>query len=252
MLADIAAALFSRRGAIAWSAAFALLFAALAPASVMDWCLRLATGGRVGISAPAGTFWNGSGFVTATRASAGDAPIRWRLYPFYLLMGQLRIALSQGAAEGLVTIAPGELRLARIDLRVPAGVLAQAWEPLVKAQLGGEAHLRSDLMLVSKTEAAGNAQLQLSNATSALVASSALGSYEIQATGADRRVRIESKTVSGALNISGTGSWTWSDGFAFSGTLSAVPAKQAELLSLLAVAGSPNSAGGVELRWPRP
>lgn len=249
MLAEIPLEFPGRRWIVAWTCAFALLLVVLAPASLMDWCVRKATAGRVGIAEPAGTFWSGSGYVTALVAG-GDAAIGWRILPQHLLLGQLRVALQQGAARGLVSVSPGELRLTGIDFVFPASLLGQALEPLSRAQLAGEVRVRSDVLLLSGSEATGALRATLTGASSGLVASRALGSYELNATGADRKVTIEVKTLAGPLSITGTGSWTWGRAATFAGSMSAAPGKQSELAAILSLGGAPNSAGAVELSWP--
>ena len=250
MPADVPFEFLKRRWIIAWVGVFLVLLVVLAPASAMDWCVRQATGGRIGIAEPAGSFWSGSGYVTALQAG-GDAPIRWRITPYRLLIGQLRVSLFQGAsAEGTITLSPGELRLAGVDIAVPASLLGQAWEPLSRAKLAGEARVRAGALLVSGNEAAGTLRATLTNAMSGLVASRALGSYEFTAVGADRKLGIELKTLSGPLSVSGSGSWSWGQTPAFAGSMSAAPDKQSELAAILSIGGAPNSAGAVELLWP--
>ena len=250
MLAEFPLARPRRRAVVAWAAAFVLLGLALAPASLMDWCVRQASGGRLGIAEPAGTFWSGSGYVTALTAG-GDAAIRWRIHPHRLLLGQLRVALQQGtAAQGLLTLSPGELRLTGLDLVFPASVLGQALEPISRAQLAGEARLRSEVLLLSGNEAAGSLRATLTNASSGLIASRALGSYEVNAAGADRKIAFEMKTLAGPLSIIGSGNWAWGQGPTFAGSMSAAPDKQSELAAVLSLGGAPSSSGSVDLSWP--
>jgi general secretion pathway protein N len=250
MLANLPTALPKRRWIVAWIAACLLAFLLLAPASLMGLCLRIATDGRVGLAEPAGSFWSGSGYVTALH-EGGDAPIRWRIYPHLVLLGQLKVGVFQGASsEGTITVTPGELRMAGLNLLFPASVLGQVLEPLSRARLGGEFSLRSDTLLLSGNEAAGALRATLSNASSGLVASRALGSYEFSAVGADRKVAFEVKTVKGPLNVAGTGIWTWGQNATFTGSMSAEPGKQSEMSAILSIGGAPNSAGAVDLNWP--
>ena len=250
MLADAAAVLPGRRWVAVWVCGFLILLLVLAPASLMGWCLRQLTEGRIGIAAPAGSFWNGSGYLAALH-EGGDAPIRWQLQPYRLLLGQLRIELGQGTStEGSVTYSPGELRVSKLDLSFPASVLGQALAPLNSARLGGIFRLRSDVLLLSGNEAAGALRASLENASSGLIASSALGSYELTAAGADRKLAFELKTVSGPLSVAGSGAWSWGQNPTFTGTMSAAPGKQSELSPILSIGGAPNSAGSVDLAWP--
>ena len=251
MLAELPIAFPKPRWVIAWIAACGIGLLLLAPASLMGWCLRLATDGRIGLAEPAGSFWNGSGYVTALH-EGGDAPIRWRIYPHVLLLGQIKVGVFQGASsEGTVTLTPGELRVAGLNLSFPASVFGQVLEPLSRARLGGEVSLRSDTLLLSGNEAAGTLRATLSNSSSGLVASRALGSYEFSAVGADRKVAFEVKTVKGPLNVAGTGTWAWGQNATFTGSMSAEPGKQSELSAILSIGGAPNSAGAVDLSWPR-
>ena len=250
MLAELPVAFPRPRWIIAWIAACCIGLIVLAPASLMGWCLRFATDGRIGLAEPAGSFWNGSGYVTALH-EGGDAPIRWRIYPHVLLLGQLRVGVFQGASpEGTVTLSPAELRLAGLNLLFPASVLGQALQPLSGARLGGEVRLQSDTLLLSGNQAAGALRATLSNASSGLVASRALGSYEFSAVGADRKMAFELKSVKGPLIVAGTGSWAWGQNATFTGSMSAEPGKQSELSAVLSIGGAPNSAGAVDLSWP--
>lgn len=250
MLLEAAGQWLTRRAILAWTAAFLALVVVLTPASMMDWSVRLASGGRLGLNAPTGTFWSGSGYLTARRGGGADMPIRWRILVHRLALAQLRLALAQGGgSEGTLTLSPWGLQLAGLDLSFPVALVGQAWAPLSQARLGGEARLRADSLGLSRGESVGRMQLAVSNLSSSLVATRPLGTYEMSVSGGGRAARLEVKTVSGPLNLTGSGTMEWAGSIDFSGSLSAAADKQSELLSLMAIAGSPNSAGAVELRW---
>lgn len=250
MLPEAAGQWLTRRAILAWTTAFFALVVVLAPASVMDWSVRVASGGRLGLSAPTGTFWSGSGYLTAVRGASADMPIRWRVLVHRLALAQLHLALAQGGgSEGTLTLSPWGLRLVGLDLSFPVALAGQAWAPLSQARLGGDARLRAESLGLSKGESAGRMQLVVTNLSSGLVATRPLGAYEMSVTGGERVARLGIKTISGPLNLTGSGTLEWAESIDFSGSLSAAADKQAELLSLMAIAGSPNSAGAVELRW---
>src|SRR2546423_306524 len=211
-VAALAGVRLTRKATLWWTAAFLVMLMALAPASVMDWSVRAASSGRLGVAAPAGSFWSGSGYLTALGGASADMPIRWRVLLYRLFLGQLRIALAQsGAAQGTVTLSPFGMTLHSLDLGIPVSVIAPTFGHLVQGRLGGDARLRAEAFAMSRGESSGRMQLTVSNLSSRLVATRPLGSYEFLALGAERAARVEAKTVSGPLNVVGTGTWSWPD-----------------------------------------
>ena len=135
----------SRPGALviflAVAVATAVAAAALAPAALMDARLAELTGGAVRLSAAEGTLWHAQGELVA---GPTRLPIAWRMEPWPLLRGEMRLHVAPAAeASGRgpradVAVSQGRVTLRDVDVTIPASALAGAAQPAAARSVGGD------------------------------------------------------------------------------------------------------------------
>ncbi len=235
--------------------------AVTAPASLVDWGLKVGTGGRVRLADAAGSIWAGQGRVvlvdiateaerdrqsTAVRGPASlpgvviPGTVRWQIQPLPLLIGRLQATASHesmarpaeiaGTAQRL-QISGGSLQLPNVSLARlgspwstvrPTTSLAVTWQPLV----------------IENGRAAGKATLELRDVASALTPVRPLGAYRIDIDGsATAPTAIRMSSLEGPLRLSGEGNWTPRGGLRFTAYAEADESERLRLQSLLGLLG---------------
>jgi len=117
---------------VAISVAVAIGALWLAPAALVDSRMAQMTGGVLRIAAAEGTIWRARGVLVA-----GDLrmPIAWRIEPWPLLRGELRLRVAPeagattGAPRADVAVSGERVVLRDVDVTVPASLLAAATGP---------------------------------------------------------------------------------------------------------------------------
>lgn len=218
--------------------AYALGLAATAPATLIDSGLRQASDGRLRLTEARGTLWTGAGQIEmrdAHHRAAIARAISWRARPAQLLRGQLRydIALDHAARSFPVTLSPRSVEFSDADISLPAGALALAVAKLAPLELTGELLLQVTRFTVARDTLQGNATLQWRAAGSALSRVTPLGDYEIRLEGDGAALRMSLRTLQGALQLEGRGSWTRGANPDFLGTARIAPQHQQQLAPLL-------------------
>lgn len=232
-------------------AAAGLLVALLmfAPARWLADAVNQRSGGRVVLSEPRGTVWNGSAALVLTggpgSVDAATLPTRvdWR---FALRWNGVRGRL----ASACCTSAPlrlraswrwGGLRLVFDDAqsRWPAGLLAGLGTPWNTLQLEGDLRLQTKGLSVESVAGrlaiAGQAELTAQGISSRLSTLRPMGSYRITLVGGQVPT-LQLDTLEGSLHLSGSGSWAGSR-LHFSGVATAAPDRERALSNLLNIIG---------------
>ncbi len=266
--ATLAAPGFARRAAPAqalrspwgWALVGAVLgaFAAVVLTLPAQWLasgLARATEGQVQLLAPRGSVWTGSaqlvlsgGFDSQT-ASALPGRVSWRLRP---AGSGLRAALSADCCTGAeplrAVLQPrwGGLRVQVADgaSRWPAHVLVGLGTPWNTLQLQGQLSLSTQGLVVEsvrgRTVLAGNAQLDAQAVSSRLSTLRPMGSYRLALSGGEAP-SLQLSTLSGALQLSGSGQWV-GQRLRFSGEAQAAPGREQALSNLLNIIGRRSGA----------
>jgi general secretion pathway protein N len=229
---------------------------ALAPAQWADRAVQRATGGRVELAEATGTIWNGSatlvlasgagreGARDGSRSSLPDA-LSWRLSPWPLLSGTVELTLRHPSAlVGPLTIsayADGRLQLGATTLRLPAAMLAGLGAPWNTVRPGGIVSVHTDGLEVAQGRCRGSLTADWEYASSALSPVSPIGHYRLQTSGPYPGTRLELQTISGPLELTGSGTIAEGGRLRFNGIarpLAATdPATRTRLTGLISLLG---------------
>jgi len=228
-----------------------------APARWLAQAVGERTGGRVILSEPRGTVWDGSATLLLT-GGAGSADVAalptrldWRLG---LRWNGVRAEL----ASACCTPQPLRLRagwrwgggrLAFDDggSHWPAALLTGLGTPWNTLQLEGELRLATRGLSVEwvagRLAIAGQAELTAQRVSSRLSTLRPMGSYRITLAGGQAPT-LQLDTLEGSLHLAGSGSWVGSR-LRFSGAASAAPEREAALSNLLNIIGRRSGARSI-------
>jgi len=223
-----------------------------APARWLAGPLERATGGRLVLSEPRGTIWNGSaqlmlaGGAGSTDAVALPTRVDWRLSPRWDgLLAQVESACCTSRPVA-VRIRPrwGGTQLAVGDSSTqwPASMLAGLGTPWNTLQFDGDLDLKTQELSVEWAQGrlaiAGRADLTAQRLSSRLSTLRPMGSYRITVLGG-ATPSLQLATLEGSLQLAGSGQWVGSR-LHFSGVASAAPERESALSNLLNIIGRRN------------
>ena len=225
---------------------------AFAPASFFDLALREATVGRVRLADTSGTIWRGSAnLVLADVAEPGEIErvvmrglalpgrVSWSLRPLPLVIGLVDATLSIDPARPPVRISgnPTELRVGAGSFDLPSAELSRLGSPWNTIRPSAALSMRWNALVIRQGVLDGRASIELRDTASAMTPVRPLGTYRIDVTGTGRNVSLSLATLSGPLQLQGSGSWERRKGVSFTATAQAEGPERARLLSLLALIG---------------
>ncbi len=233
----------------------------LAPAQWAAGYVRSATGGRVELAEASGTLWNGSAVVVIaspaeTGASHASLPERlsWRLSPWALLVGQIDAALMHPSALSQplmvnAALTGGKLTLGATALRVPASLLVGLGAPWNTVRPGGILTVSWDRLLVERGRWQGQINGEWQYASSALTPVSPMGHYRVQTNGVWPGTQLELLTISGPLELKGSGTINEGGRLRFTGRAQAMagtdPGVKAQLTGLISLLGRRDGEGSL-------
>jgi len=150
---------------------------AFAPATLVDARLDAATRGKVRLAGAEGTLWHGRG-TAVVGTGAARIPVAWRLDPWPLLRGEVRIALEPtadavGAPLGGVTIAGGRTEVDALEWSFPASALA-AGASAPELEAGGVVGVRVERLAFADTVEHGNVRIEWRHARVAVAGQPAI------------------------------------------------------------------------------
>jgi general secretion pathway protein N len=187
---------------------------ALAPAQWIGSAVQRFTGGQVELAEATGTVWNGSATVVLgsggnrSRSSLPD-PLSWQLSVWPLLSGTVELTLRHPSAltapVQLRAFADGRLQLGAATLKLPAAMLAGLGAPWNTVRPGGIVSLRTEGLQVVQGRCLGSLSAEWEYASSALTPVSPIGHYRLQTYGQYPGTRVELQTISGPLELTGSG-----------------------------------------------
>jgi general secretion pathway protein N len=258
----IAASTFQPRAPWRWALAGAvpgLLCALLlfAPASWLTGMLQRASAGRVMLSEPRGTVWNGSaqllltGGAGSTDAMSLPTRLDWRLRPRWDgLVAELGTACCIVQPLTL-RVRPrwggAQVALANGQTQWPAALLAGLGTPWNTLQLDGDLLLGTQELSVEWVQGrlaiAGRAELTAQRLSSRLSTLRPMGTYRITVLGGTTPT-LQLETLEGSLQLSGNGQWVGSR-LHFSGVASAAPDREGPLSNLLNIIGRRDGARSI-------
>lgn len=226
--------------------------AALAPAQWADHAVRAFTQGHVELADATGTIWNGSAtLVLAPGTSRTDArtalpdPLSWRLSLWPLLSGTVELTLLHPSALTaplqVSAYADGRLQLGAATLRLPAAMLAGLGAPWNTVRPGGTVTVHTDGLEVEHGRCRGSLVGEWEYASSGLTSVSPLGHYRLQTSGQYPGTRLQLQTISGPLELTGSGTIGEGGRLRFEGVArplaAADPATKTQLAGLISLLG---------------
>lgn len=228
-----------------------------------------ATAGRVMLSDPQGSLWNGSArLMLSAGADAGQSGadtladpgatvmpyrIAWHTQALPLLVGRVRMALQEARPLSQPVIVDARWQGATVSagsIDVPAGLLSGLGAPLNTLDMKGDVRLTwTDWRLLGQ-QAYGQLDIDLTDMSSSITRVKPLGSYHATLEVSGQRATIRLRTVKGPLLLSGTGQMQ--DGHVnFAGLAQSTPDAAANLGGLLNLLGPRADARSTTLNFSR-
>lgn len=236
---------------VALTAAVATV-AILAPAQWLAALVHGTTGGRVQLAEARGTLWNGQAtLVLAPSADPGTLraslpeTLSWRLSPWALLVGRLDLTLAHPSAlsQPLAVHARlgGGVQVGPATLRLPASLLIGLGAPWNTVRPGGVLSITWDRLSIEAGRMQGNWSAEWQFASSNLTPVSPFGHYRLQTNGVFPGTQLNLVTVSGPLELTGSGTIAEGGRLRFQGVARAAPgvdpAIKTQLTGLISLLG---------------
>jgi general secretion pathway protein N len=233
----------------------------IAPAQWAAGAVRSATQGRVDLAEARGTVWNGSAVLvlaaasdaTASRASLPER-LSWQLSPWSLLAGEVDLTISHPSAltQPLVIrsgLFGGTTTLGATTVKLPASLLVGLGAPWNTVRPGGILALSWDRLQIEPRRLTGNFSAEWQHASSALTPVSPMGHYRLQTNGVWPGTQLELLTISGPLELRGSGTIPEGGRLRFTGRAQALagtdPGVKAQLTGLISLLGRRDGDGAV-------
>ena len=222
-----------------------------APASLVGIWIERASENRLTLAGASGRLRDGRGALTS-RSDGARVLVAWTIEPKELAAARLAGTLSVGAAQATRFAATFDsLELGRMDIALPAALVAEAMGAYGGYKIGGTATLRAEHVLLERDSAYARLTLEWINASSGLVDVAPLGSYvaDIEVFAGIGTVSV--RTKEGPLLLDGTGRWSRvRTALALNARASG---ERADLLKAWLRTMTPEQAGGVfHFVWPAP
>jgi general secretion pathway protein N len=217
---------------------------AFAPASLMGYALERASGGMLSLAQTTGSLWQGSGVALLRQNTRYQTlgSYRWHLQ---LFSAALQVQAGESAPMTVrYTPFSGRISVESLHLTLPASIMEIAAPQLGPYQLQGTLEAHSDHLTLDTAGLNGEVSVDWAHAASGLSEIRPLGDYRILLQGNGAAVDGQLSTLSGKLQLSGTGRFDRASGLHINGTAQAAPgAAAAELNELLHHIGPEISPG---------
>jgi len=226
--------------------------AVLAPAQWANPAVQRLSRGHVELAEATGTIWNGSATLVLASGGPGNRdrvslsdPLSWHLSPWSLLAGTVDLTLRHPSALDaplhLNAYADGRLQLGSATLTLPAAILAGLGAPWNTVRPGGLISLHTDGFEFAGGRCRGNLTADWEHASSALTPVSPIGHYRLQTSGEYPGTKLQLQTISGPLELEGSGTIFDGSHFRFEGIAraqaTADPATKSQLTGLISLLG---------------
>jgi general secretion pathway protein N len=224
----------------------------LAPAQWLASLVRSATQGRVELAEAAGSFWKGQATLVLTsgtqpglqRASLPER-LSWQLSPLALLTGNVDLTLAHPSAltQPLRVRATfgGRLDAGPTTLRLPASLLVGLGAPWNTVRPGGVVSVTWDRLALEPGRMQGNLTAEWQFASSNLTPVSPFGHYRLLTNGVFPGTQLNLLTISGPLELTGSGTINEGGRLRFQGIARAMPgtdpAVKTQLTGLISLLG---------------
>jgi general secretion pathway protein N len=189
----------------------------------------------------------------AARASLPER-LDWQLSPWSLIVGRIDLTLSHPSAlaQPLAIQAPlfgGSTVLGATSVRVPASLLVGLGAPWNTVRPGGILTLTWDRLQIEPGRVTGNFSAEWQHASSALTPVSPMGHYRLKTNGIWPGTQLELLTISGPLELKGSGTIPEGGRLRFTGRAQALagtdPGVKAQLTGLVSLLGRRDGDGAL-------
>ena len=232
---------------------YAGVLAATLPATMISEVLERATHERLALRDPQGNAWSGSGRLYA-RSRSGElvdlGPLRWRAQPASVLSGKLaaEVALADAPQLTQVDLSPSSLTVHGLDVQFPGKVLASLDPALETLGPEGVVRIRSDNLHIDAESILGLADVEWRGVRLSRAQGVEFGSHVARLRGGGSKVGIELGTLSGPLELKGSGTWQRSGSFSISGS---AEARSTDLATFLKTVCAEYREGRCQFRYSR-
>ena len=224
----------------------------LAPAQWMSALVRNATQGRVELAEARGSFWRGDAtLVLASSAAPGSLRaslperLTWQLSPLTLLTGAIDLTLAHPSALTqplhLRATLDGRIDAGPTTLRLPASLLIGLGAPWNTVRPGGVVSVTWDRLAIEPRRFQGNITAEWQFASSNLTPVSPFGHYRLLTNGVFPGTQLNLLTISGPLELTGSGTIAEGGRLRFQGIARALPgtdpAIKTQLTGLISLLG---------------
>lgn len=238
--------------------------AALAPAQWAAAAVRSATDGHVDLAETTGSLWNGQATVVlssgreagASRASLPER-LTWHLSPWQLLLGTVDLTLTHPSALAQplsVRVSPGAATVVgATTLRLPAALLVGLGAPFNTLRPGGVIAISWDRLQIGAGRLQGSINAEWQFASSAMTPVTPFGHYRLTTDGAYPGTQLQLSTISGPLELAGSGTINEGGRLRFEGTARPVAGTDAavktQLTGLISLLGPRRDSETATLRF---
>lgn len=224
----------------------------LAPARWMASLVRSATQGRVDLAETTGSFWSGnatlvlaSGVAPGSQRASLPERLSWKLSPLALAGGTLDLTLVHPSALATPLRVRagygGHLDVGPTTLRLPASLLVGLGAPWNTVRPGGVLSVTWDRLAVDQRRIQGNVTGEWQFASSNLTPVSPFGHYRLLTNGVFPGTQLNLITISGPLELTGSGTIGEGGRLRFQGIARALPgtdpAIKTQLTGLISLLG---------------
>ncbi|RKW38412.1 MAG: type II secretion system protein N [Lautropia sp.] len=230
----------------------------LAPASMADWGLKVATHGRVRLADASGSIWHGQGKVVlvdvaALAARERDKPdavlplpgvlvpgtIRWDIQVLPLLIGRVQVLARHDSMAQPVEISGtfARPRFSAGSIRLPNVSLSRLGSPWSTVQPTASLALSWEPFEIVNGKANGVASIELRDVASALTPVRPLGAYRLDIDGRQADTMLNMSSIEGPLRLSGEGVFNPSHGLRFTAWAEVDESERLKLAPLVRLLG---------------
>ena len=229
----------------------------LAPASLVDSRLARMTDGAVRLADADGTLWRARGIIIA---GAARIPIAWRIEPWPILLGELRLHLTPGSGKtdgsprADITFKRTGVSLRDVDLTFPASLIATATGRAAAEVVGGEVNVNATAIDWAPSGSRGEARASWHAARLIFVAGAApldLGDVRMTLTAEGDRLAGPVANDGGDLDIRGDITVREQDSIRLALLLAPRRSDNVQLARALALIGAADG-GGWRVDWRLP
>jgi general secretion pathway protein N len=233
--------------------AFAFVVAAIvgAPAGLIASAVERSTGGRLTMVGSRGSLWHGQGTLIA-RTDLSALPVRWSIDGVSIVDAKLTASVQVGASAAIpVAATPSSVALGKLDVTLPAAIIAEAVGAYGGYKIGGSVRVQGRSIRFDRAGGAGRVELEWHQAATGLIAVAPLGSYVADLRWNAAAGDVSVRTTEGFLRLDGSGRWT-AGGAALALTARPSGERTETLKAWLKTMAPESPDGGFRFVWPQP